>query len=39
VFSQQGTEVWRDDVIEFLNRYLKPAPASQENPDRATAVR
>ena len=39
VFSQQGAEVWRDDVIEFLNRYLKPAPAPQEKPDRATAVR
>ena len=39
VFSQQGAEVWRDDVIEFLNRYLRPARASQEKPDRATAVR
>jgi dienelactone hydrolase len=38
VFSEQGAEVWRDDVIEFLNRYLKPVAASQEKPGQAAVV-
>ncbi|HYS76005.1 MAG TPA: alpha/beta fold hydrolase [Burkholderiales bacterium] len=28
IFSRGGMNIWRNDVVEFLDQYLKPAPAS-----------
>jgi len=32
IFSAQGMNLWKSDVLEFLDRYLKPAPRPAQSP-------
>ena len=35
IFSEQGSPIWRDDVVEFLSRYLKTDSKEEATSDRA----